>query len=436
MDFRGEQIILINKVKSFFKNSKKNFFYYQNSHLYYFLSHGENSGNALINLWEKKISSFLFFLKVLFKKFYNLLFDKIYDIKMNKNLNIKNYKNLVITWGFKNSFKKNNLFYDKYFNTTSKKDILWIIVYLDKNFPKKIPDNCILFYLKKKKKNFCNIKKIIEILKVLFSKEYLYSLYWNDDFAEKFCNKILPFFNNSNFQRLLIPYEGQPFQNLVIKKIKKINKSIKVIGYIHTYPAALPINYIYKQGSPDYLILNSTIQYKCFYKHLGWKKSKLKILPSARFQKIKKNMKKKIFLPYSIMSKKKFFKNYNYVLKLKKFDFLKFLTIVNHPAQKNSKKHILIEKKLKQNFINNNNNKIKSSIFFGATSAPLEAICRGVESFHVSDNPIKEIYSNKIYPGIQSKKIANNIYKYENNKKIYLFGKKSIFNKYLNLSLR
>ena len=436
MDFRGEQIILINKVKSFFKNSKKNFFYYQNSHLYYFLSHGENSGNALINLWEKNISSFLFFLKVLFKKFYNLLFDKIYDIKMNKNLNIKNYKNLVITWGFKNSFKKNNLFYDKYFNTTSKKDILWIIVYLDKNFPKKIPDNCILFYLKKKKKNFCNIKKIIEILKVLFSKEYLYSLYWNDDFAEKFCNKILPFFNNSNFQRLLIPYEGQPFQNLVIKKIKKINKSIRVIGYIHTYPAALPINYIYKQGSPDYLILNSTIQYKCFYKHLGWKKSKLKILPSARFQKIKKNMKKKIFLPYSIMSKKKFFKNYNYILKLKKFDFLKFLTIVNHPAQKNSKKHILIEKKLKQNFINNNNNKIKSSIFFGATSAPLEAICRGVESFHVSDNPIKEIYSNKIYPGIQSKKIANNIYKYENNKKIYLFGKKSIFNKYLNLSLR
>jgi len=436
MDFRGEQIILINKVKSFFKNSKKNFFYYQNSHLYYFLSHGENSGNALINLWEKKISSFLFFLKVLFKKFYNLLFDKIYDIKMNKNLNIKNYKNLVITWGFKNSFKKNNLFYDKYFNITSKKNILWIVVYLDKNFPRKIPHNCILFYLKKKKKKFSNIKKIIGILKVLFSKEYLYSLYWNDDFAEKFCNKILPFFNNSNFQRLLIPYEGQPFQNLVIKKIKKINKSIKVIGYIHTYPAALPINYIYKPGSPDYLILNSTIQYKCFYKHLGWKKSKLKILPSARFQKIKKNMKKKIFLPYSIMSKKKFFKNYNYVLKLKKFDFLKFLTIVNHPAQKNSKKHILIEKKLKQNFINNNNNKIKSSIFFGATSAPLEAICRGVESFHVSDNPIKEIYSNKIYPGIQSKKIANNIYKYENNKKIYLFGKKSIFNKYLNLSLR
>ena len=38
-----------------------------------------------------------------------------------------------------------------------------------------------------------------------------------------------------------MPYEGQPFQNTAFK-INYIDKNIKTVGYIHSYPMGLPSN--------------------------------------------------------------------------------------------------------------------------------------------------------------------------------------------------
>ena len=66
-----------------------------------------------------------------------------------------------------------------------------------------------------------------------------------------------------------MPYEGQPFQNLIIKDVRKIALKVKTIGYIHSPPLALPANFMRKSFSPDQLIVNGKDQLYCFNRYLG-----------------------------------------------------------------------------------------------------------------------------------------------------------------------
>ena len=81
-----------------------------------------------------------------------------------------------------------------------------------------------------------------------------------------------------------------------------MNSNIKTIGYVHSFPAGLPTNYISRDGSPEKLILSGDDQYYCFKKYLNWTSSQLKILPSTRYSKISENMSGYIYLPYDLPS--------------------------------------------------------------------------------------------------------------------------------------
>ena len=73
------------------------------------------------------------------------------------NKKLINYKSIIVSWGFRENFSKDGIFYDKILNSNSKKikDNLWFIIYLDKKPPKKFKNNIILLIpYKKKKFNF------------------------------------------------------------------------------------------------------------------------------------------------------------------------------------------------------------------------------------------------------------------------------------------
>ena len=74
---------------------------------------------------------------------------------------------------------------------------------------------------------------------------------------------------DSKYKEIIIPYEGQPFQNSIIKFLKKKNSKILITGYIHSPPVAVPTNFRHKQLSPDRLFLNGKDQLFCFNKILG-----------------------------------------------------------------------------------------------------------------------------------------------------------------------
>ena len=165
---------------------------------------------------------------------------------------------------------------------------------MDDQLPKQI-DNNITILKTKTDRSF----NILRLLSIIFSNfflifkniyYYLFSISNYNFFSDLFIKEFRPYLNNK-IKYLLMPYEGQPFQNSIKAYIESQNLKIKVLGYIHSPPLALPLNLINKKYCPDKIILNGNDQAKCFTKHLGWKKKQIKILPFFLF--LKKNKKKK-----------------------------------------------------------------------------------------------------------------------------------------------
>ncbi len=57
------------------------------------------------------------------------------------------------------------------------------------------------------------------------------------------------------------------------------------------------------------------------------------------------------------------------------------------------------------------------SIFIGSTGAIVEALERGYSIIQVTEDPLFDLYSDKIWKSIHSKRISNNIFSYKLKKK-------------------
>jgi len=89
---------------------------------------------------------------------------------------------------------------------------------------------------------------------------------------------------------------------------------------------------------------------------------------------------------------------------------------INDSVHKKFKRELLkIIENNKDKFINNKKNKI--SIFFGFTSAIIEALERGVKVVQISSEPILETYTPLFVNKIKCKKISQFVYEYDLVKK-------------------
>ena len=110
----------------------------------------------------------------------------------------------------------------------------------------------------------------------------------------------------------------------------------------------------------------------------------------------------------------------------------------NHPASKSKVNLELIHKinKLKNIYANNSNNfKYKNYLLFiGSSGAIIEALERGEKVLQIVELPLFDLYSEKLWPSISTKKICKNVYLYKLKKKGNLIKlgnkikKKDLFN--------
>ena len=232
---------------------------------------GENILNKIIGYKNSILKKLLINLK---DCFYAMNFST-FKIKRNKNYFSNNYKNIVITWAFKKDFNKDGSLFDYHLNINSKNvnKTLWFVIYLDKKFPNKIKNNLFLFQpISKKSYNILEIFKIVykNIKYIFINVDYFLMKISNYENISKKISKF--FFHNlkENIEKILILYEGQPFQSEILRLAKSKYK-IKTIGYVHGAPVAFPSNYIKKKFSPDIVYLTGKDQLYTFSK-LGWKK--------------------------------------------------------------------------------------------------------------------------------------------------------------------
>ena len=357
-----------------------------------------------------------------FKNFYTIFSDILFGLQIsgeiikNESFNIR-FKKIVLSWGFKKDFDKNGVFNDKYFNIRSskKKNIVWFIVYLDKQLPDVIDNNIVLFKLRGNPfLNFFNWSKFIFSKFLTITKGidfFLVNISSFNFFAETILVRSKNFFT-SHFDEIIIPYEGQPFQNEIIKFIKNKNKNVLVTGYIHSPPLPVPTNFIFKKFSPDRIFLNGKDQAFCFEKILGWPKKRINLIQSLRFQKNSSVQKNKIFVPYIVKSPESVLSMINYINN--NISNLQNYKIQSHPAAINSRSNINLVSKLKKIIKKSKfGKKNYDLIFIGNSGGISELLERGYSILHVCEDPEFECYSGSIWKSINTIKVTKNIFTYK-----------------------
>ena len=381
----------------------------------------------MIKSLAKIKSSFFYNIKIiLYDFFYSIYF---YSFKVHKNNDLIKYNKIILTWAFKNNFAYDGSINDKYLNINSKKtkNILWVVVYAEKKLPKKIDNNIVIFQtISSKKINFFNTLKIFNFLIInikyllLDVKYFLFKISNYNNFSNCFLNNFKNYVNK-DLKELLILYEGQPFQNNLINYIKKKKLNITTSGHVHSPPLALPTNFVHKFNSPDKIFLNGTDQVHCFNKILGWKKNKIKLIPSSRFLKNSVKMNSKIYLPFNIKYEKIVLSSLRYLINEYKIDIKNF-HIKAHPITKSSKEIKKIVRKIKlimkeSKLLEIKKKKHNISIFIGTSGAIIEALERGTKVIHITEDPVLDLYSDMIWRSIKTKNINKNIFLYSLKKK-------------------
>jgi len=425
-----------------------NYLYNKSSHdikglspLTYFGLWGKTLGFERIKLKIYGLSYLPTFFLEIFKDILSISKLSSFTILKQNKLNNINYKNLIVSNAGYLDFATDGTYTDRYFkinSKTSKKNIFFLL-YLDKLLPKKVDKNTILLINKQNKfkyNMFFLIKYILcKLIKSRLSlNNFLNTTSTYNRLAEVSFNFLKKEINLKKIKKIIIPYEGQVFQNKILREAKKINKSILTIGYEHSAPHSIPVHLIHSSFSPDVLFINGESQMNHFSKFLNWPKKKLKIVPSARYpKKLDLKFENKVFLPYEIFDKQIIIEEFKNLILNSPTNTFNFFKIKNHPMALNSKKHNLIKLELEktQNKYKNRFNKKKKknfAIFIGPTTGVIVALEKKIKVIHICFNSSFDSYTNTLWPNLKVNPLSKNTFIYS-LKKIGTFVK---FSKYKN----
>tara|TARA_X000001036_G_scaffold124191_1_gene117709 strand:- start:7106 stop:8422 length:1317 start_codon:yes stop_codon:yes gene_type:complete len=410
------------KIEEYFFTLKNKKIDLASSSLCHLSSSSSTLGYYKLKLIRNNNNFSLHFTKAFLKFFLAIIFQKKYYL-LGNNSSLNNYKNIIITWGKRENFNKSGYFEDRYFNLNSsfkKNKNLWIVIYLDSVKPKKISNNILLF-IGTKKLNIINFFKIViaNLFSNIFNlKNFIHLNSSTSNFSKIFFNILMQKINFKKINKVLMPYEGQPFQNYLIKSIKQINQKISTIGYLH-YAHPMQLDIFFRDGCPDKLYTHSPDQKKYIIENLRWKKNRVKLIESSRYQKNIKmqNFNNKIFFPYYISSPKKIIKNFKqFVISSKNKSLPKF-KIQKHPAPYNLDKQNLFQKEIEKIIYENKikfskKNSFSFAIVFGLSTTPLLALEKKVKVLHIVNDKFLELFSENYWPNIEIKEMSNNCYFY------------------------
>ena len=412
---------------------------------------GQNLGYAKIKFHLNGWRYSLKYIYLLLKNILSISVNAEYEVIRNSS-KVKDNKILILTWGFKNNFNQDGTLFDRYFKESSNEipNSHWILLSMDGYVPNNLSDNITVVRIKKgffKYLFFYFIKVVIKkIFECQFSlkKIFHYLNFYSHlaDFVSKIVKEELV---GKNYKILLLPYEGQPFQLTSIIEAKKIDQKIKTLGYIHTVLTPNPCEYIYRKGSPDYILIHGRANSEILEKTLYWPKNKIIFTESLRFREDQdRKLSNIIFTPTTIDDHKKYLNEFEKFVKSSPDGYFPILRIRSHPAGGASSQQIKHDNfknklesimKLYHDRFSKTPKRQNIGIFFGVTASIFEALESGVEDIiHICGDPIFESHSQEIWPNLTVEQKSENLfsYKLKNKGKYIAFGsKKNILNELL-----
>jgi hypothetical protein len=439
---KRNQALILRNCKNFLNKERKRNIDISTSPLCFFTVWANTPGYfKVLDIQElKKKNQILFVLKNI------LSISKNFDLKLFfKNNKIKsNAQNIIISYATKKNFDKRGNFSDNYFDFNSNnKNFFWLLISLDNYVPFKIKEN-IAIIAKKDKKSFSLIYLFKYLIKTLISSKFNPKIFrhycWQEFNYSKIVSSLIEnLIKDLNVKNLILNYEGIPFQNYLINKIKKLNNQIKTIGYLHCAPWPLQLDLIYKNQLLDNLIVSGGEQRKVLKKNFGWSRKNVSFIPSLRFKKKKtKEFSGFIFVPYNLDNYHDYLERLEIYLAENKKSPSNFKVRI-HPLNSKSQKHLDFKEKCEILLIKYSSKKRRSlsnqSLFFGsATGVCVQALEEGTIIIHFPNDEYFDVFSASIWSNLDTKEIGKKTYMYKLKKKNYTFStgnKKNKFLKYL-----
>ena len=425
MSIGDKQIRLINCANIFLKHLEFSNIDTSLSSFCCFTSWSKTPGYAKLKYWLNGLSFAFKFCKIILKNVLAISSHTKY-IEISNQDSFSKYDIIVISWSFKKNFLPDGSYQDIYFNENSKDlpNSYWILISTDDYGPSNLNSNIKVIKKEKGlfKYNFFSFIKILIsiIIDCKFSPKKIYHyLSFPSYFAKLMSRLVVKELKNNTYKAILLPYEGQPFQNNVFSEAKKFDKKILTIGYLHSLLTPLTCEHIYRSGAPDLLLVHGESQIEILKSKLNWSQNKLLLIQSLRYRLNKsKSLSNKIFLPFDILNSNLYINEFKKILISSSLNNFSRFNITNHPAMTNSKKHLDLKIKLekvmeiyKDRFSNNSLNK-KTSVFFGVTAAIFEALEKGIDVIHVCSDPVFESHSEKIWPNLKVKQLSKFVFHY------------------------
>ena len=422
MELGNFQFEAATKLKNYSKKLKERGISSGKSAYTFIATWGDNLGFEHLKYRVLRISNFKNFFVIFLKDLFFTFTTHSYQILSKSK--IGDQKKIIFSNATLKDFKVDGSYIDRYFkiNSNNYKDFFFILIYSDIELPKKIDKNLVLICRKK--------NSILKGLLIFFSKlmrfkikkNFFHSFSASTSISEKtllITNKLIDF---KKIDKIILPYEGIPFQQELFLEAKKINPKIKTIGYDHSAPHAVPFHLLYRDGSPDLLMINGESQKKYLVKYLDWNENKIKLVPSLRYNKYsEENFDSLVFFPWKIINEKKILLNLESFLKNSEPNSINFLKVKTHPVSVDEKKQLLLKKQI-ENLFNIYKDKFgadnkKTSIFIGSTTGIIVALEKDINVIHICFDPLFEAYSEKMWPQIKVTNIYDNTFVYNLKKK-------------------
>ena len=232
-------------------------------------------------------------------------------------------------------------------------------------------------------------------------------------FAYMVNERILKILNNKKIKKIILTYEAQPFQKLLIDQIRKKNKDIEIISYL-TAVQPFPVHLFDGKNIPDKNFSVSQGQIYQLTKIFNWERKKIKLIKSHRFNTDSTKYKNNILLPYIIVNQKKIFKNIINTIEKSPNNFFNKPKIIPHPVGiqgKEYKKFVFKLTKAIDDLDNVFEKKIvkKNCLIVGSTSVVFDALEHDLKVYHFVNEPVLEALDNFFWPTVDINNFGDNV---------------------------
>lgn len=337
-------------------------------------------------------------------------------VSLTKRIAGQKYNKMVLTWGALTDFDDDGIYRDRYFGVSSREsqDTLWLVMYRSSETPRVFDGNVTLLYWPK----LSLFRSVLKFFSTFgsYTKSFSYSGHICGEISTTFMGELS---SHSAVKKVIVPYEGQPFQQTLFECIKKDFPDVIGVGYLHSAPPPLPTDLIYRKGCPSSLLVQGEGVKDMLYEHLNWPLTTLTVINSLRYTNLSsKTFSNEILLPYSFDNPDRILDAFNCVVKSSLLDNVSLWKVRNHPVQCDSMVHHGLERSLYQilrkasTTTSDSYSAVKRTVMIGATAAILEALEHGLEVIHIVSNPVFEVHSPLIWRHLDVERLGEYVFLY------------------------